>query len=138
MRLARFEFRHEGRCGRCGRALTVPESIDTGFGPHCAAEMGVPWTKTDEAPDPRLAAWALTFALGGNARFTVTSKRTGERFTYRVRRSQRTVQQHEVDRARVERGHISTTAPWFVSVLTGEDNEGDYSYLGTIWEEPKP
>lgn len=27
---------HEGRCGRCGRVLTVPESIKTGLGPVCA------------------------------------------------------------------------------------------------------
>jgi len=26
---------HLGRCGRCGRALTVPESIQTGLGPKC-------------------------------------------------------------------------------------------------------
>ena len=26
---------HEGRCGRCGRRLTVPESIQSGFGPEC-------------------------------------------------------------------------------------------------------
>ncbi len=26
---------HEGRCGRCGRKLTVPASIDTGLGPEC-------------------------------------------------------------------------------------------------------
>lgn len=26
---------HEGRCGRCGRPLTVPESILSGFGPEC-------------------------------------------------------------------------------------------------------
>lgn len=26
---------HEGKCGRCGRTLTVPESIETGFGPEC-------------------------------------------------------------------------------------------------------
>lgn len=31
-----FEFWHEGSCGRCGRALTVPESISTGIGPVCA------------------------------------------------------------------------------------------------------
>lgn len=30
---------HEGRCGRCGRPLTVPESILTGFGPECARRM---------------------------------------------------------------------------------------------------
>lgn len=27
---------HEGRCGRCGRRLTTPESIATGLGPVCA------------------------------------------------------------------------------------------------------
>jgi hypothetical protein len=31
-----LQFWHEGRCGRCGRALTVPESVRTGFGPECA------------------------------------------------------------------------------------------------------
>jgi len=30
------EFWHEGRCGRCGRTLTVPESIERGLGPECA------------------------------------------------------------------------------------------------------
>lgn len=31
-----LEVRHEGRCGRCGRLLTVPESLDRGIGPECA------------------------------------------------------------------------------------------------------
>lgn len=31
-----FEFWHEGRCGKCARRLTVPESIAQGFGPECA------------------------------------------------------------------------------------------------------
>ena len=26
---------HEGRCGRCGRKLTVPESVESGYGPEC-------------------------------------------------------------------------------------------------------
>jgi hypothetical protein len=30
------EFYHAGRCGRCGRLLTVPESVKTGIGPECA------------------------------------------------------------------------------------------------------
>jgi hypothetical protein len=34
-----LEIRHEGQCGRCGRALTVPASIDSGFGPHCATQL---------------------------------------------------------------------------------------------------
>jgi hypothetical protein len=31
-----LEVWHEGRCGRCGRKLTVPESIASGIGPVCA------------------------------------------------------------------------------------------------------
>jgi hypothetical protein len=33
--LKNLEVWHEGRCGRCGRKLTVPESIESGFGPEC-------------------------------------------------------------------------------------------------------
>jgi hypothetical protein len=36
-----LEIRHEGSCGRCGRPLTVPSSIDRGIGPDCAALMCV-------------------------------------------------------------------------------------------------
>jgi len=35
-----LEFRHEGHCGKCGRTLTVPESIDRGIGPECWSKMG--------------------------------------------------------------------------------------------------
>ena len=33
------EFWHEGRCGRCGRKLTVPESVASGFGPECIGRI---------------------------------------------------------------------------------------------------
>lgn len=33
-----LEFLHAGKCGCCGRALTVPESIKTGLGPVCAGK----------------------------------------------------------------------------------------------------
>lgn len=56
---------------------------------------------------------ARDFALGGNAVLTLQSEKTGARFTYKVRAAQD--------------GSIS-----FVSVLTGQDNEGDYTYLGII------
>lgn len=36
-----LEVRHEGACGRCGRKLTVPASIDRGIGPECAEIMGL-------------------------------------------------------------------------------------------------
>lgn len=55
-----------------------------------------------------------TFALAGNATFTVTSKKTGTRFTYKV-------------------AQPSPDAPHFVKVLTGNDNENSYTFLGTIF-----
>lgn len=51
------------------------------------------------------------YILAGNATFTLVSPATGARFTYRVRRP-------------------DEDSPWFVSLLTGPDNEGDYRYLG--------
>ena len=55
--------------------------------------------------------------LAGNARVTLVSKRTGARYTYRVRRAE--------NDARL----------WFVSLLTGSDNESDYAYLGLVRRE---
>lgn len=37
--LEQMEVWHEGRCGRCGRKLTVPSSIAAGIGPECAGRM---------------------------------------------------------------------------------------------------
>ena len=36
-----LEIWHEGRCGRCGHMLTVPESIERGIGPECAGRLEV-------------------------------------------------------------------------------------------------
>lgn len=33
------QFSHVGRCGRCGRLLTHPESIQSGIGPECQDKM---------------------------------------------------------------------------------------------------
>jgi hypothetical protein len=30
-----IEIFHDGKCGRCGRQLTDPISVQTGLGPHC-------------------------------------------------------------------------------------------------------
>lgn len=30
---------HEGKCGKCGKKLTTPESIRRGFGPECYKEI---------------------------------------------------------------------------------------------------
>jgi hypothetical protein len=34
-----LEVWHEGTCGRCGRSLTVPESVERGLGPECVNKM---------------------------------------------------------------------------------------------------
>lgn len=36
-----YNIQHEGRCGRCGRTLTEPESIEAGFGPECREILGI-------------------------------------------------------------------------------------------------
>ena len=61
---------------------------------------------------------AVAFLLAGNATITLVSKKTGNRFTYRIRA-----------------GYTDAgTKPylWFISLLRGENNESDYSYLGRI------
>lgn len=59
----------------------------------------------------------LRFALAGNATFTIVSMKTGTRFTFKVR-------------AKDERMS-------FVSLLTGANNESDFSYLGTIFSDSR-
>ena len=37
--LPSLEIWHDGHCGRCGRSLTVPASIASGFGPECITKL---------------------------------------------------------------------------------------------------
>lgn len=60
------------------------------------------------------------FLLAGDATLTLVSKKTGARFTYRVRQPDAPEGQPPKD-------------IWFVSVLSGPDNEGDYAYMGQVW-----
>lgn len=39
LRFDQMEVWHEGRCGMCGRRLTVPESVASGYGPECATRV---------------------------------------------------------------------------------------------------
>lgn len=57
----------------------------------------------------------VQFITAGNALFTLENTATGNRFTFRVRQP-------------------GDDKPHFVSVLTGADNESDYTFLGTIFE----
>lgn len=73
------------------------------------------------------AAHALEFALAGNARITVVSKKTGARFTYRIAKPKK-----ETDAGGVVIDHAAKLS--FVSLLNGPDNESSYSYMGIINE----
>lgn len=59
------------------------------------------------------------FVLGGDAKFTVVGR--SNRFTYRVRR------------AAPRLGQAPEMAPWFVDVLVGPDNGGDFAPLGVAF-----
>jgi hypothetical protein len=52
---AEVEVWHEGRCGKCGRVLTVPESIASGIGPKCEGRAK-PNVEDDERAMQRMEA----------------------------------------------------------------------------------
>lgn len=62
------------------------------------------------------AVWA--YILAGNATFTLVSKKTGERFTYKVRKAER------------KAGDIKDM--FFVNLMNGPDNENDFCYMGIL------
>lgn len=61
----------------------------------------------------------LAFLKGGNATFTLVSKKTRARYTYRARQP-------------LSRRHGSNDPAYFVEQLVGPDNDVDYRYLGVI------
>jgi hypothetical protein len=64
---------------------------------------------------------ALNFIMSGRAVFTIVSKRTGKRFTYRVDQNTHAV-----------RAGMPDIGFRFVKLLSGPDNENSFVYLGTI------
>lgn len=118
-------LRPSDRCARCHHPLTVPASIDSGFGPVCAEKIGAEWTERVKGGE----FIPLVFILGGainaaghrfSAVFTASST-SGKRYTYQVE----PMPVAEGDRSR----------RWSVRVLTGADNTSDYTYLGTIFQD---
>lgn len=63
---------------------------------------------------------SFDFFLGGNATFTVSNDK-GEHYTYKIRRP-------APDRPEDQ-------PPFFVNLLSGPDNEGDYTYIGMLLPE---
>jgi len=58
------------------------------------------------------------FITGGKAIMTLESNKTGRWFTYRIKKAKKD----------------EDNSPFFVSVLTGNDNESAYTYMGTIFK----
>jgi len=57
-------IRHECRCGRCGRTLTEPESIDSGYGPECREKLGIVLGGDNEGEEHRHDAHPEDGGLG--------------------------------------------------------------------------
>jgi len=61
------------------------------------------------------------FIIGGKAFLTLESKKTGRWFTFRIIKAKKD----------------DDKSPFFVSLLTGSNNEEAYSYMGTIFNNDK-
>lgn len=108
-----LELRHGGRCGRCARPLTDEVSVDMGLGPECAAAMNV------HRPNPSSLRGGLfdarSYMLSGKALLIATSKATGQRFDYSIRK------------ANPRDGRPSSA--FFVGLIEGQD----HTFIGTIF-----
>ena len=74
---AGYKVHHEGRCGRCGRALTVPASIERGIGPECWGYVQVS-TLGVTRDDLKAMAEACRFASDGADTSNMTPVRNAE------------------------------------------------------------
>lgn len=64
---------------------------------------------------------AVRYITAGKSTFTIVSKKTGTRYTYRASVPKNTTEE------------TVATAPRFVAVLAGSDNESTYAFLGTLF-----
>lgn len=62
------------------------------------------------------------FIFAGNATFTVLNETTGNRFTFRIRKAGWNTSEIKHD-------------TFFISVLTGSDNNSSYTFLGTFFNK---
>lgn len=61
------------------------------------------------------------FTFGGNATITLESLKSGKHFTFKVKKAKKDDEK----------------SPFFVSVLSGPDNNSSYSYVGVITSDKK-
>lgn len=126
-----IEYQEDLVCERC-----APDTLRAAYRLEQAAAREQSNARRESRPAPRRAvertittitrAGSLdvgAFLFAGNAIFTVT-RADGRRFTYRVSNSQRTETQRRRSGGR--------SAVYFVNVLTGSNNDSDYSYMGIV------
>lgn len=65
------------------------------------------------------------YILGGNSTFTLVSKKTGQRFTYKVKSAAK-------DREKNWSTGNQDRSLYFVSLLSGPDNSNDFRYIGLL------
>lgn len=66
------------------------------------------------------ASAAYSAMLAGNARITLVSKATGARYTFKIARAKKPGSTPNAGRT------------WFVSLLSGPNNEADFTYIGVL------
>mgnify|MGYP007034226707 CR=1 FL=1 len=78
--------------------------------------------KTEKEIHPLTGSDLTNFIFAGNATFTVVNETTGNRFTFRVRKAGWGTPTYN------EKSGI-----FYVSVLTGSDNNSSYTFIGTYF-----
>ena len=76
--------------------------------------------KTDDPNIIRGCENIRAFLLAGKATFTLKNSETKKRFTFKVRRA----------------NYEDLSSPFFVSAMTGTDNEKSFRFIGTIFLSP--
>lgn len=86
-------------------------------------------TKADFTGRILEAGPARRYVLGGNCKFTVVDSCTGKRFTYKVKSGKK-------DRDKNWTTGNADLTTYFVSLLTGPNNEDDFIYMGMMKLDP--
>lgn len=71
----------------------------------------------------KIATNHRSFVLAGKSIFTIENSNTNNRYTYQIKKLDE-----------IKKRHPHQADMWFVSVLTGSNNETDYTFIGTIRE----
>jgi hypothetical protein len=75
-----------------------------------------------------LPSLVRAYVLGGNSTFTLRSKKSGERLTFKVKSA-------KLNRDANWSTGNQDKSTFFVSVLTGPDNDNDFRYLGLLSQQ---